>query len=147
MHTAVMPAMLTVQLVVQHRSDMGFSTDGDETQGASRATDLDAAMSTGVEPQELLAVVRLCCSRMRRESSSLRALNRSRAPQAREMVAYAGRDSVMVGQEKLQLLKVMVAVSCAGRVVVRFSLSNLSGAYKGRMSVGGSHQAKAGACA
>ena len=36
----------------------------------------------------------------------------------------------MVGQEKLQLLKVMAAVSCAGRVVVRFSLSYLSGAYR-----------------
>lgn len=35
----------------------------------------------------------------------------------------------MVGQAKLQLLKVTVAVSCAGKVVVRFSLSNLSGAY------------------
>lgn len=58
-----------------------------EVPGASRTTDLDPAMSTGVKPQELLAVVKLCCSRMRRESSSLSALNRSRAPQAREMVA------------------------------------------------------------
>lgn len=36
----------------------------------------------------------------------------------------------MVGQKKLQLLKVMIAEFCAGSVVVRFSLSNLSGAYR-----------------
>ena len=58
-------------------------------------------------------MVRLCCSRMIRESSSLSALNNSRGPQAREVIACEGRDSVMVGQEKLQLLKVTVAVSCA----------------------------------
>lgn len=34
----------------------------------------------------------------------------------------------MVGQEKLQLSKVTVAVSCAGRAVVKFALSYLSGA-------------------
>ena len=85
----IMPTMSTVQLMLQYKSDTILSTNKDETwtPGASRITDLDSAIRTGVGPQELLAVVRLCCRRMVRESSSLSALNSSRGPQAREMVA------------------------------------------------------------
>ena len=41
----------------------------------------------------------------------------------------------MVGQEKLQLSNVTIALSCAGKVVVKFTLSNRMGAYTNMRSL------------
>ena len=58
-----------------------------------------------------------------RESANLRELSSSTGVHTRETTWKEGACSIVTGHAKLQLLKVTVAVSFAGMVMVRFTRS------------------------